>query len=106
MGLFLNQVLPDMKLHCARKQAHNLRFFLDVSKDRARNYTIKKIGQYPSKLDLLSDEVSDTESTHQLMRGNSILPPYAVQPDFMWLHLFTCVEFLSGVLKSRTNREE
>ena len=33
-----------------------------------------------------------------------MLPPYAFQRDFMWLHLFTCVEFLSGVLKSRTTR--
>lgn len=55
--LFLNKVLPDMKFHCAREQAHNLRFFLKVSKDGARTYTIKKIGQYPSKLDLLSGEI-------------------------------------------------
>ena len=57
VNLFLNQVLTDMKFHCARERAHNLRFFLKVSKDSAQTYKIKKIGQYPSKLDLLSGEI-------------------------------------------------
>ena len=46
-----------MEFHCARERAHKLQFFLKVSKDSTRNYKIKKIGQYPSKLDLLSGEI-------------------------------------------------
>lgn len=57
VNVFFNQALADMTLRCAREKAHKLRFFLNVSKDTARNYTIQKIGQYPSKLDLLSGEI-------------------------------------------------
>ena len=57
VNVFFNQALADMTLRCAREKTHKLRFFLKVLKDTARNYTIQKIGQYPSKLDLLSGEI-------------------------------------------------
>ena len=54
---FLNNVLTDMTFNCARDFGHTLRFILALDFDGEGGCAITKIGQLPSKLDLVRADI-------------------------------------------------
>ena len=56
--LFLGKVLGDVTFYCARNNAHTLRIILWLTKLKPEDgYQVSKIGQLPSKLDLVSADI-------------------------------------------------
>ena len=54
---FLSDSLTDMTFRCARENSHTLRVILTLEFDDEGGCAITKIGQFPSKLDLISSDI-------------------------------------------------
>lgn len=58
IDVFLRKVLGDVIFYCARNNAHTLRIILSLTKWKSEGgYQVSKIGQLPSKLDLVSANI-------------------------------------------------
>lgn len=55
--VFFREALADVTFHCARESYHTLRIIFSIAKDNENGYTITKIGQLPSKFDLVSADL-------------------------------------------------